>query len=227
MMVPHGSSGRRTPSILLLNPNSSAAVTEAMASVAATVGSFAANVHVDQLDNGPEVIESPEDHSRVLPLILQRIQDSSNKFDAVIIGCHGDPGVIEGRQLNGPRVLGLGESSMLAACALGTTFGVITLGAGLVDRKWSQIERYKLRERCAGVEPSDTGVLHGLQQDPDIDPYLKAGRKLAGAGASAVILGCAGMAMIQSAVQAELGITVIEPVSATLGIVHGLFGGAL
>jgi len=178
-------SAARAPSVLLLNPNSSASVTEAVAAVVDACGDIPLDIHVDQIDNGPEAIESPEDHATVIPLILQRIRNTT--ADIVIIACHGDPGVSEARRIGGPRIIGIGEASMLAACALGGRFGIITLGSGLVDRKWSQVARYGLGDRCAGVSPSGTGVLHGLAEEPDIEPYLQAGRSLMNSGASSVI----------------------------------------
>lgn len=219
----HRIPSRTVPSVLILNPNSSAPVTEAITSVVQAFSDIPLDIHVDQLDNGPRVIESPEDHALVKPLILERIKSLGADFEAVVIACHGDPGVSEARHLR-PNVIGLGESSMLAASALGGSFGVITLGTGLVDRKRGQVAKYGLSERCAGVSASGTGVLHGLVEDPDIEPYLQAGRSLMAAGATSVILGCAGMVLVQSRVQEELAIPVIEPVQAAIGVLLGLFG---
>lgn len=224
-MDPRYRSDGRVPTVLLLNPNSSAPVTEALTAVVGACGEIPLNIHVDQIDDGPAVIESPEDHAAVLPLVLQRIRNAAADVDAVIIACHGDPGVSEARRAGGPKIIGIGEASMLAACALGGPFGIITLGSGLVERKRSQVIRYGLDGRCAGVSASSTGVLHGLAEEPDIEPYLQAGRILMDSGATSVILGCAGMVRVQSAVQDELGIAVIEPVRAAIGVLLGLSGG--
>lgn len=178
------------------------------------------DIRVDQIDDAPRTIESSEDHAVVVPLVLRRIQKATESV--VIVACHGDPGVFESRQLGGARVIGIGESSMLLACALGGKFGIVTLGSGLVGRKWAQVERYGLKGRCAGVVASETGVLHGLSENPLIDPYIDAGRMLIDSGASSIILGCAGMARVQSAVQDELGLVVIDPIRAAIGIAQGL-----
>lgn len=209
-----------TPSVLLLNPNSSVAVTNAIVAVVETFGDIPVDIRVDQIDEGPETIESAEDHEKVLPLILRRIEIASE--DVVIVACHGDPGVKQARVPGGPRILGIGESSMLVACAAGGNFGVITLSNGLVTRKLRQVEQYGLSDRCAGVVASGTGVLHGLREDPDIQPYVEAGRELARLGATSIILGCAGMVRVQSAVQSELNCMVIDPVKAAIGLVLGI-----
>jgi allantoin racemase len=216
-------SGSTLPSVLILNPNSSAPVTEAIADVVAAFGDIPLNIQVEQIDQGPEAIESSEDHAIVTPLILRKIQASPD-IDAVVIACHGDPGVSAARELGGPRVLGLGELSMFAASSIGGKFGIITLSNGLIDRKRLQVSRYGLKDRCSGISASNTGIMHGLSDAPDIRPYVEAGADLIKSGATSVILGCAGMVRVQYAVQHELGVPVIEPVRTAIGVVLGLFG---
>ena len=212
------SSTANASSILVLNPNSSSEVTQAIESVVKSFDGL--EIRVDQIDDAPRTIESSEDHAVVVPLVLRRLKEVTE--DVVIIACHGDPGVFESQQSGRPRVIGIGESSMLVACALGGQFGIITLGSELIARKWAQVERYRLNGRCAGVVASETGVLHGLSAKPIIDPYIDAGRRLIDSGASSIILGCAGMTRAQSAVQDKLGVIVIDPIRAAIGITLGL-----
>jgi allantoin racemase len=129
--------------------------------------------------------------------------------------CHGDPGVDEAQRAITKLVYGIGAASFRAAAARGGRFGVITLGRGLVDAKWRQLIRCGLEGRCAAVEPTNTGVLHGVGTgSPDPAPYLDAGRRAISRGASVLVLGCAGMAPTAQTVQRELGVPVIEPVAA-------------
>lgn len=201
-------------SLLILNPNSSRAVTEAIAGVAAAClppGSYA----VHQIDAGPSVIEDEPAASQAAELVSEYLQAQRSSFEAFVVACHGDPGVTEARRHTGRNVCGIGAASFRAAAAHGGHFGVITLGGGLVDSKWRQLARCGLSDRCVSVEPTNTGVLEYLTGDqPALAPYLEAGRRAIGRGADVLVLGCAGMAPAARAVRRALRVPVIEPVEA-------------
>lgn len=201
-------------SVLILNPNSSTAVTEAIAGIALAClppGSYA----VEQIDAGPSVIEDESAALQAAELVCECLRAQRLSFDAFVVACHGDPGVAEARRVTGRKVCGIGAASFRAAAAHGGHFGVITLGDRLVDSKWRQLARCGLSDRCVAVEPTNTGVLDYLTGDPPpLVPYLEAGRRAIARGADVLVLGCAGMAPAARAVRRELRLPVIEPVQA-------------
>jgi allantoin racemase len=202
--------------LLIVNPNSSVAVTDAIASVAASLlaaGTYA----VEQIDEGPTVIEDETAARQAAALVCERLWDRYESFHDCIVACHGDPGVDEAARMTGKPVRGIGGASLRAAAARGARFGVITLGGQLVESKWRQLVRWGLADRCAAVEPTNTGVLHALSDGaPDLAPYLAAGRRAIERGASSLVLGCAGMTPTAQALERELGVPVIEPVEAAI-----------
>lgn len=116
------------------------------------------------------------------------------------------------------------------SCRVSGTYEVQQIDGGPtepVQRKWRQVERCGLRSRCVAIEPSHSGVLYGVSTEaPDLTPYLEAGRTAIARGADVLVLGCAGMVHVATVVERELGVPVIEPVSAgireaTAGVSRG------
>ncbi|HEY3945047.1 MAG TPA: aspartate/glutamate racemase family protein [Solirubrobacteraceae bacterium] len=200
--------------LLVLNPNSSLPVTEAIAQVAAASlapGSFA----VEQIDAGPAVIEDEETALKAAELVCARLRSRRAQYDSFVVACHGDPGVEEAARITEKRVCGIGAASFRAAAARGGDFGVITLGPELVERKRRQVARCGLASHCVAIEPTHTGVLdYVTAQRPVLTPYLYAGRRAIERGATVLVLGCAGMAPAARALEQELDVTVVEPVEA-------------
>ncbi len=200
--------------VLILNPNSSPEVTAAIADAAMACHDSGA-YEVQQIDEGPIVIEDDAAVKLAAKLVCDRVRALRGAFDAFVVACHADPGVRAAQQETGKPVSGIAAASFRTAAARGGRFGVITLGPELVQRKWRQVEGCGLRSRCVAIEPSHRGVLHSVSTEaPDLTPYLEAGRKAIASGADVLVLGCAGMAGVATAVECELGVPVVEPVAA-------------
>ena len=212
--------GRRAiKHLLIINPNSSRPVTDAIRTSAASLNREGWLYTVEQIDQGPAVIEGLKDEVVAAPLVLRRIMDLQDQYDAFLVACHGDPGVLAIREVVAKPVVGIGETSLLVACALGRGFGLITLGSALVAKKWRQIREYGLEQRCVCVEPTEAGVLHGVAEGAHFDVYVDAARRAVARGADVLVLGCASMAPAARAVEEQVGVTVVEPVAAAISII--------
>jgi allantoin racemase len=200
--------------LLILNPNSSLPVTEAITQVASASlapGTFA----VEQIDEGPAVIEDEAAALRAAALVCARLRSRRSQYDSFVVACHGDPGVEQAARITQKGVCGIGAASFRAAATRGEGFGVITLGRQLVERKRRQVARCGLASHCVAIEPTHTGVLDCVTAErPALTPYLDAGRRAIERGASVLVLGCAGMAPAARALERELGVAVVEPVEA-------------
>lgn len=73
-------------------------------------------------------------------------------FDAVAIGNILDPGLREARSMVDIPVVGLGETSMLTACMMGSRFGLIGVNPFFGGRFEENVAKYGLRERLAALE---------------------------------------------------------------------------
>ncbi|KGB74890.2 hypothetical protein CNBG_0728 [Cryptococcus deuterogattii R265] len=126
-----------------------------------------------------------------------------------------------------PPVLGILESSILAALQLGPTFGIATTGP-----QWEPL--FDEAVRAMGISPTrytgtkGTGFnavsLHG---DKPAEALLEASCFLVQKGAKVIILGCAGMASMRASLQVQLAdrmgqsVPVIDGVSSAVDMAIG------
>ncbi len=73
-------------------------------------------------------------------------------YDAVAIGNILDPALREARSMVDIPVLGLGETSMLTACMMGSTFSLVGVNPYFGGRFEENVTKYGLRERLASIE---------------------------------------------------------------------------
>lgn len=72
-------------------------------------------------------------------------------YDAFLIGNFNEPGLIQAREIANIPVLGLSETSMLAACMMGANFGFVSLNEKFVPRLRENALRVGLERRLVRV----------------------------------------------------------------------------
>ena len=90
--------------------------------------------------------------------VRNAIQAQQQGYDAFVIGHFQEPGLVECRSALDIPVIGLGEATMLYACTLGRTFGLVTINPVFLPWHRDQITRLGLGQRAAGVRAIDTQV---------------------------------------------------------------------
>jgi Asp/Glu/hydantoin racemase len=207
-------------SILIINPNSSEAVTEAIREAASRGLADGWSCEAVQLDEGPPTVDSEEDEVFVAPLVEARINREQDKFDAFVIACGCDPGLRESRRISRKPVVGIGQASLFVASALGDHFGLINVHSRHVPWKLRQVAAYGLASRCVAVEPAETGVLDGVQDGADFSRHIAAGHRAAAKGADVLAFTCAGFIRARSVVQESVGLPVVEPIWAAMTLLR-------
>lgn len=199
--------------ILLINPNSSPLVTEAMqASVAPILGSIEHDLSFMELAKSPPGIETDEHVAQVIPNIIEAVGE--HPALAYVTSCFSDPGIEETRQATDRPVVGIAESAYLLAMSLGQRFGVISLGPSSILRHQRHLERLAISDRLAGDRSIDMPVVEMMGQDI-FDRLERVGVALRDEdSADAIVLGCAGLGGYRERLQAALGIPVVDPVQA-------------
>ena len=204
--------------ILIVNPNSNASVTRGIEAALASL-SAAAELHIDctELDDGPFGVETDQDIEKVLPLIIRKVSANKNSYDAFIIACYSDPGLVESRLISRKQVFGIQESALSLSASHGRRFGVLALQRESIQRHISYVRQLGLREFHAGERPLDITVDQAVNDPQTLGKIIEIGRELIEEdGAETLILGCAGMAKHRPAAQSELGVPVIDPVLAAV-----------
>lgn len=200
--------------ILILNPNSSAAVTQRMEEACADIDlhpGHRASFHT--LTGTPEGIESQRDVESVAIPTCDFLL--SHPADAYVIGCFSDPGLALCREELRAHVVGIAEAAYREASLVGQRFGVVSIGAGSIARHARAIDALGLGSRLAGDRPLDLGVLELLDAERSIARVIEVGRQLRDIdGANVLVLGCATMGVYRPRVEEALGLPVIDPTQA-------------
>jgi len=197
--------------ILVINPNSSAAVTAAIdAAVAPLRLPGGPVITVAGLDKGPPGIATQRDaDSVVMPLVRWVERDDA---DAFVLACFSDPGLHAIREAAGGRpVMGIAEWGILRAMTLGERFGIIALSPASVRRQRRTVRQMGVEARYADSWPVDLSAADTAGEGVR-ERLVEAGRDLVRQrGADVLILGCAGMASHRKPVEDALGCPVVEP----------------
>jgi Asp/Glu/hydantoin racemase len=199
--------------ILVVNPNSSHAVTQAMDACLGSVRSGVAHeISCDTLEKSPLGIESDAHVLEVVPHILERIQGS--RADAYVIACFSDPGLMQARAMTPKPVVGIAEAAYCLALGYGRRFGVLSILEASIPRHRNYIRALGLSERFSGDRAIGLGVsqLHGGEVMERIIPIVTALRDQD--RSDAIILGCAGLGAYRADLERSMGIPVIDPVQA-------------
>lgn len=210
--------------IVYLNPNATAAMTESLVAVARR-----ANPEAEILGwtnaGGPPAIEGPEDGDAAVPGLLALLpQARAVGADAIVIACFDDTGLAELRAEAHCPVIGIGQSAYVAATLLGHRFSVITTLAVSVPVIAGNVAASGFGGNCASVRASGLPVLtveEGSEATRSriADEIREAGRR---DGATAAILGCAGMAALRDDLAARSGLPLIDGVAASAQLAPAL-----
>lgn len=211
--------------IQVINPNTSAAMTRAIAEAASAVASAGTAVAATQPDAGPPSVEGHYDEAMAVPGVLARIREGEEAgVDGHVIACFGDPGLLAARELAQRPVVGIAEAAMHIASLIATRFAVVTTLARTRGMAARLTEEYGMARRCCAIRATDIAVLELEEPTADVQRGIasECRRALEEDGAQAIVLGCAGMADLPPRLSRELGVPVIDGVSAAVKLVEGL-----
>jgi allantoin racemase len=176
--------------VLLINPNTTLAMTEQMAAVAARC--VPENVAIETMTAtvGLPVIASREAYTTAASETVRMYERNDGRHEVIVIGCFGDPGLQALRDATRASVLGLAESSIREADALGEPFAILTMGEAWVDILNERVALAAPRTRFLGVFAGEgTGLDVRRREASAVEALDRLGRKAVAAGARTLILG--------------------------------------
>ena len=182
--------------IVLINPNSTKAMTEAMVATAKKAG---VELSGWTSVNGPAAIQGPEDGAACIPPFLTLVRKASDAgAKAIIIGCFDDTGLDAARDIAACPVIGIGQAAYHMAVLSGARFSVVTTLAVSVPILEGNIHAYGFTFQLGRVRASGVPVLD-LETDPAGTADVVVGeikRAVTEDKVDTVVLGCAGMGHI-------------------------------
>ncbi|MDO5289853.1 MAG: aspartate/glutamate racemase family protein [Pseudomonadota bacterium] len=209
--------------ILLINPNTSQAMTREIAHAARAVAAPGTLISAVNPSFGPVSIESHYDETLAAAGVAEQMHAAREQdYAAVVIACFGDPGLDAARETTRAPVLGIAEAAFHAAAMITTGFSVVTTMKRTCIMAERLLLRYGFERHCRGVHGTDIPVL-ALQDAGVLTQIEKTARKaLTRDGSQAIVLGCAGMASLCQLLSQRLGVPVIDGVTVAIKFAEGL-----
>ncbi len=211
--------------ILVINPNTTASMTEKIGRAAHSVAPPDVEVTARNPSSGPPAIQGREDGLAALPGMMAEVERGRDeRFDGIVLACFDDTGLVEARRVSGVPTIGIGEASFHAAMMLGGRFSVVTTLSVSVPIIEENLEIYGLASSCAKVRASDVPVLDLEKPGSDARDRVSAEieRACKEDNPSALVLGCAGMTDLAAELSKEHKLPVVDGVAAAVGMVSAL-----
>jgi allantoin racemase len=212
--------------IVIVNPNTTPAMTETIAVAARQAASSSTEIVAVQPSSGPVSIEGVYDGALAVPGVIEEIlrAEASGCADAYIIACFDDTGLDAARSAAVAPVIGIGEAAFHVASLVSNRFAVITTLARSVSIIERNLTITGLAARCARVHATDIPVL--ALEDPASNARARISDMIEAAirdeRADGIVLGCAGMANLAADLSAAHRLPVIEGVSAATHLAETL-----
>jgi Asp/Glu/hydantoin racemase len=205
--------------VLVINPNSNTDMTDAMdRSLERMRYAGGPEITCVTLAEGPLGIETHRQSNEVTVPLCALIEREKDNYDAFVVGCFGDPGVVAAREISGKPVIGLCEAGVSAAINFAETYGIVTNMASDATGEVRLLRAQGLEARLVGIEAINIAVT-GLVDTPEVrGALIAAARRLGDRGAQGVVLGCAGMSRFAPEMRKETGLRVVDPVIAAAGM---------
>ena len=202
--------------VLIINPNTTAAMTEKIGAAARAVASPGTDIVAVNPADGPVSIEGYYDEAFSTPGVLAEIaKGEALDVSAHIIACFDDTGLEAARSLAQAPVIGIGEAAFHLASLVAYRFAVVTTLSRSIASIETNLVRYGLAGRCAKVRACEVPVL--ALDDPACNASAQISAEIERAmledRAEAIVLGCAGMTDLAVRLTEHHGLPVIEGVS--------------
>lgn len=208
-------------SLIVINPNSSQMVTDAIDLAINPLRRFGTPVRCLTLAEGPLGIESQKQADLTIAPMLD-LAASQTDAAGYVIACFGDPGLYALRDQTPLPVVGIQQAAVMTALTLGQRFGVIAILPNSIPRHMRAFGAMGALGRLAGDRALGLTVADLADERVSLEAMIATGCKLRdGDGADVLIMGCAGMARYREALETATGLPVVEPCQAAVSMALG------
>jgi len=208
--------------LLLINPNTTAAVTDTVLQAARAVASPGTELVGVTGRFGAAYVASRAAYAIAAHAALDAwaAAEAAHKvapFDAVLLACFGDPGLEALQELSAVPVIGMADAAIRQAASQGRHFGIVTGGKNWDPMLREFVAARGLSSQLASIQ---TVVPTGgdIARNPNAAMSLLADACIAAAieGAEIVILAGAGLAGLTPSLKDRVGVPLIDSVQAAM-----------
>jgi Asp/Glu/hydantoin racemase len=210
--------------LLLINPNTTATITDLVANEARKVVTQGTEVRAATGRFGARYVASRAAYAIAGHAALDAYAEFGGSADAVVLACFGDPGLLALKEIAHQPVVGMAEASCLTATALGGRFSIVTGGERWGPMLEEFVAALGLRDRLASVEtvaPSGADIA----RDPDRALGLLADAcctAVKAHRANSVILAGAGLAGLAARIADRVPVPLIDSLEAAVRLAEAL-----
>jgi Asp/Glu/hydantoin racemase len=210
--------------ILLINPNTSAFVTEACAAEARRHVAPGTDIVAVTASRGVPIIGCRTENAIGAAMTVELAAEHAEGCDAVVLAVSFDSGLAAVRELLSIPVVGMSEAAMLTACLLGSRFAYLTFGSRAVPLYEELIQSYGLERRSAGVVALPMLSPAELRDPAQVAPLLlqAVGQAVAERGAESVVLGGAVFAGMAERLKHEAPVPLVDGIAAAVRLAEML-----
>lgn len=204
--------------ILLLNPNTTTAITDLLLASARSIAAPGTELVPLTAPRGVPYISTRAEAQIGGAIALEMLAEHHTAADAAIIAAFGDPGLFGARELFDIPIVGLAEAAMLTACMLGRRFVIVTFASALGPWYEDCIAMHGLEARSAGVRMLDgsfNGIADVQREKADLLVEL-ACAAVDETNADVVILAGAPLAGLAQTVKHRIPVPVVDQVQAAV-----------
>ncbi|MFD2238968.1 aspartate/glutamate racemase family protein [Aureimonas populi] len=205
--------------LVLVNPNTSQASTDAMVAIGRQTGERDLSIEGVTAPFGAPLItdeDALDEAARAVLSLAPRLRRTP--CDGVIVAAFGDPGLSRLRDILDVPVTGIAEAGMAAAAAGGRRFAVVTTTPGLIGVIEKAASRYGHAALFAGTFLTEGDPVALMAEPYALVNALEAACKAAirQGDAQAIVIGGGPLAPAARALAPTLGVALIEPVPAAI-----------
>lgn len=158
--------------ILVVNSNTSAFVTEKVATEARLVAASGSEIIAVTGTFGGRVIGTRSENAIAEHATLALVAEHANKCDGALIAVSYDTCLRAARELLSVPVVGMTEAALLTACMLGGQIGVIVFGRRVLPMYQELVASYSLSGRIAGWRVIESSAPYSSGDQSEVDKLL-------------------------------------------------------
>ena len=209
--------------VLLVNPNSTAALTDLMLQAGRQAASPSTVLLPLTAAHGVPYVATQAEAQISGAIVLEMLAEHAPEADGAIIAAFGDPGLLGARELFDYPVVGMAEAAMLTACMEGRRFGIVTFSTALAPWYRDTVRLYGLEARCAGVFAlqGSFASISDVQAEKEA-LLLQLAADAVAAGADVLIFAGAPLSGMAARVADRIPVPVVEQVAAAVRQVETL-----
>jgi allantoin racemase len=206
--------------LLLINPNTTQAVTDAVLATARASAQPGTELKAVTAAFGPVVIGSRAENAVAQHGVLSLLAEHAPGCDAVVLAVSLDTGLWACRELLDVPVIGMTEAGLLMGCTLAPRMGVLTYGRRMGPMYRELVDSYGLAARVTGIATLDVTPQQTFSEPQVVQQaVLAAARQLVEHdGAEAVLFAGAALASMAAHLQPQMDVPLLDGIACAVAL---------